>query len=89
MVCLSTDAQYRGNCIEVLKCLVFQVLLCTKEMVKGTLNSALAAEQPDLSDAEVNSGSQLLHMPGITSNKALTIAVFNLAVVLTLAECRA
>jgi hypothetical protein len=83
------DAQYRGNCIEVLKSLVFQVLLYTKEMVKGTLNSALAAEQPDLSDVEVNSGSQLLHTPGITSNKALTVAVFNIALVLTLAECQA
>jgi hypothetical protein len=83
------DAQYRGNCIEVSKSLGFQVLLCTKEMVKGTLNNALAAEQPDLSDVEVNSGSQLLHISWITSNKALTIAVFNLAVVLTLAECRA
>jgi hypothetical protein len=83
------DAQYRGNCIEVLKSLVFQVLLYTKEMVKGTLNSALAAEQPDLSDVEVNSGSQLLHTPGITSNKALTVAVFNIVLVLTLAECQA
>jgi hypothetical protein len=83
------DAQYRGNCMELIKSLVFQVLLCTKEMVKGTLNSALAAEQPDLSDVEVNSGPQLLDTPSITSNKALTIAVFNLAVVLTLAECQA
>jgi hypothetical protein len=66
-----------------------KVLLYTKEMVKGTLNSALAAEQPDLSDVEVNSGSQLLHTPGITSNKALTVAVFNIVLVLTLAECQA
>jgi hypothetical protein len=66
------DAQYRGNCIEVLKSLIFQVLLYTKEMVKGTLNSALAAEQPDLSDVEIVQGvPHICFLSGLTGEEIL------------------
>ncbi|CAM6012980.1 unnamed protein product [Sphagnum balticum] len=49
-----------------------KVLLCTKEMVKGTLNNALAAEQPDLSDVEVLQGvPHICFLSGLTGEEIL------------------
>ncbi|CAK9264905.1 unnamed protein product [Sphagnum jensenii] len=49
-----------------------KVLLYTKEMVKGTLNSALAAEQPDLSDVEIVQGvPHICFLSGLTGEEIL------------------
>jgi len=49
-----------------------KVLLYTKEMVKGTLNSALAADQPDLSDVEVVQGvPHICFLSGLTGEEIL------------------
>ncbi|CAM6062784.1 unnamed protein product [Sphagnum tenellum] len=72
MLLLGFNKDEVRNCIEVLKSLVFQVLLCTEEMVKGTLNSALAAEQPDLSDVEIVQGvPHICFLSGLTGEEIL------------------